>query len=332
MAQNKYAFARYKIIDRELSRKDYVKTADLVDICLKECEMGITVRSIQKDIQDMQTDSFLGYYAPIEYDKSKKAYFYADSKYSITGFGLKEEEINTLQIFAGKLNLYKNYPIFKDFSTAIEKVLQAVQIRKSLKNVEQRQYIQTQNIPMCLGTEFIPNIVTALEEQKIIEFEYQKYGDNNIKKRILYPYLLKEDSNRWYIIGKLKGKKQLTTFAIDDRIKSLYITSEYFSPDKIDFDEYFKYSFGISVFDEPVTEVILSFDAHQGFYIKSLPLHSTQKVLVDNNEELRISIQVKPSYEFYSKILSYGKAVKVVSPNKLQEEIKVHIDALSKIY
>lgn len=331
MPQNKYAFARYHIIDRELSRKDYVKSSEIVDICRDEFGFNISSKQIQEDMKAMQYDSFLGYNAPIDYDKSKKAYYYTDSSYSITRFGLKEEEINTLQLFAGKLNVYKEYDIFKDFSNALEKVLQAVQIRKSIKNVEQRQYIQTQNAPKCRGTEFIPTIIAALEEQRTLEFEYQKFGDVETRIRTLKPYLLKEDNNRWYVLGKLIDKDTLTTFAID-RILSIKITNEYFTVDDFDFEEYFKYSFGIIVTVEPPVEVILSFEPKQGNYIKSLPLHSSQKILVDNNSELKISLLVKPSYEFYSKILSFGSDVKVLSPNTVIKEIKKHINVLKEKY
>jgi predicted DNA-binding transcriptional regulator YafY len=60
----------------------------------------------------------------------------------------------------------------------------------------------------------------------------------------------------------------------------------------------------------------------QGHYLKTLPIHETQKILVDNEDELRISIQVKPAYEFYSKILSYGDSVKIISPEGVQQEVK----------
>ena len=331
MPQNKYAFARYHIIDRELSRRAYVKSAEIVEICRNEFGFNVSTKQIQEDLKAMRDDSFLGYNAPIGYYNNKKAYYYTDSSYSITRLGLKDEEINTLQLFAGKLNLYKEYDIFKDFSNALEKVLQAVQIRRSIKNVEQRQYIQTQNAPKCLGTEYIPTIIAALEEQRVIEFEYQKFGEDEIKPRLLKPYLLKEDNNRWYVLGKLKEKDSLTTFAID-RILSIKTTNEYFAVDNIDFDEYFKYSFGIIVTVEPPVEVTLSFEPKQGNYIKSLPLHSSQKILVDNDTELRISLLVKPSYEFYSKILSFGFDVTVLSPSSVIKEIKKHIDVLKEKY
>ena len=225
----------------------------------------------------------------------------------------------------------KDTIFYKDFSNAIEKVLQAVQIRKSIKKVDQRQYIQTQNAPKCQGTEYIPDIITALEEQRILEFGYQKFSDDTDKKRTLRPYLLKEDNNRWYIIGKPIGKETLKTFAID-RITSLSIAEEYFTPDEVDFKEHYNYSFGVIVSEEPPVEVILSFEPHQGNYIKTLPLHHTQKIIADDSNQLTVSVLVKPSYEFYSKILSFGKDVKVVSPNHVQEKIKEEVSTLLKKY
>ena len=331
MPDNKFASARYKLIDRELRRREFVKTSEIVDLCFNELGFEISLKQIQNDFTAMETDSFLGYYAPIKYNKRKKAYYYTDKEYSIVRFGLKDEEVNSLQMFASKLNLYKEYDIFKDFSSAIEKVLQAVQIRKSVKEISNYQYIQPQNSPRCEGTEYIPDIITALEENRILKFKYQKYGDNAVKERIFNPYLLKEYENRWYILGRLEGETGIRTFGID-RIISLEVTEEHFTEVNVDFGEYFKYSFGIIVEEAPPVEVVLSFEPYQGNYIKTLPLHHTQKILTDNKTELKVSVLVKPSYEFYSKILSFGKSVKVLSPNQVREEIKVHIDVLKEIY
>ena len=51
---------------------------------------------------------------------------------------------------------------------------------------------------------------------------------------------------------------------------------------------YHKYCFGIiSPNDYKLENVILSFNVFQGKYIKSLPLHDSQQILIDNDVELR---------------------------------------------
>ena len=50
-------------------------------------------------------------------------------------------------------------------------------------------------------------------------------------------------------------------------------------------------------------------------------MHETQKVLIDNDDELRISLNVIPSSELRMQILAYGAGVKVIKPKRLVNEI-----------
>lgn len=76
MPQNKFAFARYRIIDFMLRRHDYVKTAAIVDQCRRKTGFKVSSRTIELDIAAMRDDAFLGYYAPIVYDSHRRAYCY----------------------------------------------------------------------------------------------------------------------------------------------------------------------------------------------------------------------------------------------------------------
>ncbi len=50
-------------------------------------------------------------------------------------------------------------------------------------------------------------------------------------------------------------------------------------------EDSFVHSFGVSsTIDETPQEIILSFTPHQGKYIKSLPLHHSQEILVENDK------------------------------------------------
>jgi predicted DNA-binding transcriptional regulator YafY len=86
----------------------------------------------------------------------------------------------------------------------------------------------------------------------------------------------------------------------------------------VNWHDQYKYCFGIIApnADKP-SEVILSFDPFQGKYIKSLPLHTTQEVIVDNDDELRIRLTVYLTHDFLMELLSYGDTVQVLQPKKL---------------
>ena len=141
MAKSKHSFGRYQIIDRELGRKDWVKTKELKEIIENELSINVSERMINEDINAMKDDPLLGYEAPIEYTKTKKAYYYSDRNYTIKAFGLREGDISALAFYAKAINQYREYEVFKDFTSAIEKVLDAVTIRKGISNIEHARFI-----------------------------------------------------------------------------------------------------------------------------------------------------------------------------------------------
>ncbi len=319
--KTKHPRARVQIIDRELSKREFVRTKDLEKIIASET-LSVTTRTIQKDIELMKEIHPVGYEAPIAYDAKKKAYYYTDRNFTIQAFGLKEEDFMALLFYAKTLEQYKGVKIFKDILVAIEKVLENSDLAKKTSQViMNRTLLQTEKIIPIKGVEFIEKIVKAILVNQKIVFDYRKFESTTIKKRTLSPIMLKEEKHYWYVIGVLEGKESLTTFALD-RMSNLLVTNQYFTPISFDSESYFKHSFGITVAEEKPIEVILSFNTHQGNYVKTLPIHETQKIIIDDEKELRISVKVKPTYEFYSKILSYGSDIKVISPSSIVKEVK----------
>lgn len=322
MALSKHPFGRYQIIDRELRKNDFVKTKELKEIIEDELSIKVSDRMIIEDINAMRDDSLLKYYAPIQYNNSKKAYYYTDKDYTIKAFGLRENDIDALMFYAKTINQYKEYEVFEDFSNAIEKVLDAVNIRKGVSSIEQaKTIVQTESTPKVTGSEWIPQIVRAIDSNLTIEIDYHKFCETEHSIREVEPYLLKEDRHRWYVLGQSLTKGKITTHALD-RIVALRVLDKKFVPTNFDFNNHFKYSFGITVHEIEPIEVILSFNRLESFYIKTLPIHSSQKVLIDSDNEFQISVTVKPSWEFYEKILGYGGKVRVISPPLVIDTLK----------
>jgi predicted DNA-binding transcriptional regulator YafY len=328
--KTKYQRARYYIIDRELSRKNYVRTKDIVQIIKRELDINVVLRTIQKDIAQMQEDPPLGFGAPIKWDTTRKSYYYSEP-FTIRAFGLKEEHINALLFYSKILNQYQEYKIFNDIGVAIEKVLDSFNIMPELKQLfKNKVIVQTEKILPVRGHQHIPLITQALEENKKLSFLYTPFGSKTTRRK-LNPCLLREDKHMWYVLGHLDGRKDFRTFALD-RISSLEILDEVFIPSNFNPDEHFKYSLGITVSEDKPLEIVLSFSPHQGNYLKALPIHDTQQVIVDNEDEYRVKITVIPTYELYSKILSYGNDVKVISPTSIVKEIKQRIAEIVQKY
>jgi len=103
MPQNKYALARYGLIDQILRKNPYVKTSYIVDVCKEKFGYDLSQRTVQLDLDAMRNDTFLGIYAPIEYSKKQKAYYYTHTDFELVTFRFSEREIRLLETACGLL-------------------------------------------------------------------------------------------------------------------------------------------------------------------------------------------------------------------------------------
>lgn len=334
MPRTKDALSRYRTIDKELRRWRPLSTKSLASSCTERMGIPVSQRAIQQDIADMKEDSGLGLYAPILYDTHKKSFYYEKGTPTLIfpSIELSEEEIFALLFYTKASSHFKNYKIFNQISNAIKKVLDATNISADLRKAFSAQAIlETRSQMPSKGIEMIQGLVQAVRERRIIKFKYKRFDDDAEKERKLRPLLIKEDRELWYVIGIIDQKAHPVTFAVD-RMTELQLTSETFEPINFNAEEYFKYSIGITVPDEEPVKVLLSFTKETGNYIKAVPMHHSQDIILDNEDELQISVEVKPSYEFYSKILSYGSNVKVLSPAKIAKQVKNILSAALKNY
>ncbi|WP_165021216.1 MULTISPECIES: hypothetical protein [unclassified Dysgonomonas] len=114
MPQNKFALARYCMIDSLLNKHEYVKTIYIVEICRRKLKCGVTQRTIQKDIDAMKNDPFLGYFAPIEYCSRRKAYYYKEADFRLSPHSFSNKEIYLMQ---NLLILMQNFILDDDYES-----------------------------------------------------------------------------------------------------------------------------------------------------------------------------------------------------------------------
>ena len=172
------------------------------------------------------------------------------------------------------------------------------------------------------GTENLYGLIHAIKNKLQIKFAYQKFWEEKITQRTAEPYALKEFKNRWYLMANNDGS--IKSFALD-RLTNLEITTRYFKlPTTYNIEESYRFCFGIiSPNGAKPQEIILSFDPFQGKYIKTLPLHETQEILLDNEDELQIKLKLCITYDLVMELLSFGDNMKVLQPIALIDEIKM---------
>ncbi len=186
-----------------------------------------------------------------------------------------------------------------------------------------------------LGTNNMNYLMHSIKNRNEISFSYSKYWAEELvdAQRKVQPLALKEARYRWYLLAKDLKDNRIKAFGLD-RISNLEISNLKFEiPENYNPEETFRHSFGIINEDhkEP-QKIILSFSFEQGKYIKSLPLHHSQKELINNEKEYRIELFLQPTYDFVMELLSIGAEVKVIEPETLKKELIKKLEATLERY
>jgi predicted DNA-binding transcriptional regulator YafY len=241
-------------------------------------------------------------------------------------------EIRTIFNIDIKCNNNNQYYIAEDDTSSFNnRIMEAFDIINSLSFGQKLSPHILYEKRCSSGTEYLHGMLHAIQNRFTIRFAYQKYYEDFETHRDVDPYVLKESKGRWYLLGKNLSDKTLKIFGLD-RVKDLEVTQKKFIyPADLEAKKYFENSFGVFVLENAKPEeIVLSFEPLQGKYIKSFPLHDSQKIIQDDETELLIQLKMFVTHDFIMELLSYGENIKVIKPDSLINELKTsYQDALN---
>lgn len=204
-----------------------------------------------------------------------------------------------------------------------QRMMEAFHVYNSLNMAKDLEPFIIPEKRQARGEVNLNDILHAIKFSKRIGFSYHKFTDEKPTPRSVDPLALKEFKQRWYLIAYESKVHSIKSFALD-RMYSLVVKTEHFTrnPD-LNVEEIYQHCFGIiSPNDDKPYTITLSFEPLQGKYVKTLPLHPSQKILKDDQDELRISLNLYITHDFIMELLSYGDQVRVLKPASLSKTIK----------
>ena len=177
--------------------------------------------------------------------------------------------------------------------------------------------------------------IDAMKRGVRVKVGYRKYGSKNVKSTMtLEPYFVKLFKRRWYAVVKFAEPDGMFFTLAFDRIVYLEISDEKFVYDK-EFDPagWFRDSYGIvRDADVPVEKVVIRAFGKEANYMRDLPFHHSQKEICKEEDFSDFELQLSPTSDFWTPLLSRGAAIKVLQPQWLAEEIRgIHREA-AKLY
>lgn len=292
MNHNMGRLIRYILIIQKLSgKRKYIPADELISYLnlqmeLRGYEVGLSIRTLQRDIKDI-AEMF-----DVEIKNYRGYGYYVDER-------LEETDIR-----------YRELLMNFDLLTSMNQSSQSVGF-----------ILPEHHRPK--GSDSIPILISAIKEQRFVEFEYilVRKGNKLISKSVK-PHFLKESLGLWYLLA-LDEHDTLKAYGID-RMQNINVADKTFKRDEtINPDELFKHSYGI--WDDPsmpVEEIELSYSPLDGKFIKTTPLHSSQKILIDNDIEFRISLRLRITNDFIMALLSRSASLTVIKPPSLRARIR----------
>lgn len=335
MATNKHAVIRYRVIDKCLRQLDKSwNWKSLAEACAAELEKvtgrphTLSERTIKGDLMNMRHDEALGYFAPIEYDRKEKSYFYSRRAYSITEAPLNKSDSEELKNAIGLLRQFTGFRHLEGIDNIIQKLeLLAYESRSDQKGIV--HLAQPTSIP---GQKWLDTLYDAIKQEKSLMMTYKPF-DREAFSGVISPYLLKEYDDRWYLYAHFHDKDQLRTYGLE-RIMELNPTLQsYRQADNFDPDRYFKDIIGVTLMAGHKTRKV-QFEVFGNTiqYIKTKALHESQRLISENKNKAVFEIEVIPNYELERTFLSYGEAVRVLLPKTLASKLSKRLKSAASLY
>lgn len=288
-----FYLTRYALIIKRLERSP-ATYAELEDYLLDSFEFqdakigSYSIRTLQRDIKDIANL----FNFDIHNKKKVDNRYYIESRPVMEVDEYNQRLLESFQI----MNAVNSQPDFAEFI-----------------------YLESHN---PRGIQNFYDLLFAIRNKRIIEFQHFKYKDQSITSRKVQPLALKESKDRWYLIAVDYKDEKLKAFGLD-RISDLTVKRMSFKlQQKFNLKEHFKNAFGIMNMEEEPEKIIIRATKEQAEYLKSSPLHHSQQIVRETDTFLEFGYHLFPTYDFIQEILSFGSQVKVLEPKTLASKIK----------
>lgn len=305
-------------------------------------------RVIQLDLQALQDAPF---YMEIDSSGRKNGspvYRYADQTQSLFSKPLSDDEKRLLQEVLNTLGQFSGLDSFEWLHDLQEKLND----RKSFgrnefdrESMDTRKIISFSSNDYLEGKDYLGALFALIANKKVVDVEYAPFSET-VRTIRLYPYLLKQYNDRWYLIGtpladeKYPYRKDFYVNLPLDRMEGIHPVEgvEYIDCDS-DFEERYEDIVGITYIEsEPLVEILLAVkDSYTGF-IDTKPFHGSQtKFSVEKQEQIHnkyrgfsgytfYGLVLKPNREFYNLVYRQGEDVILIEPKFMRDKMINELD------
>ncbi len=187
--------------------------------------------------------------------------------------------------------------------------------------------------PEICGAHWIRVLGEAIESCNAVQMTYAPFDKAPFTTE-LSPYCLRTFERRGYVVGRSSHHADIRTFAAD-RIEHLQVLPRHFRRDaSFSANDYFRHSFGVyGGRDIRPVEVVLKSTEREAKYLRTAPLHSSQRELEPAADgSPRFTLKLGLTEDFLAALMAHGIALTVERPAELRETLRERADSIARKY
>lgn len=335
MPANKNALIRYKTIDNCLRNRYRRWTLnDLVEACsdalyeMEGIDKGVSVRTVQADIQIMRSDK-LGYNAPIEVYENKY-YRYADDDYSITNMPLSQNDYEVMQ---EAIDMLRQLEDFDDFNQMSD-IMRRLQDNLAISQQKRKPIVHFDSVRDLKGLKMLNPLYNHILHRQTLRILYKSFNASKPMEFIFCPYLLKEYRNRWFLFGGKIPKLEIYNLALDRIVSIEPVDEPYAENENFDTEHFFDNVIGVTKnIGSKARKIGFISTPEQTQYIKTKPLHRSQRIIEEKLDGTCVfEINVVVNFELYSVFMSYGPGIKIIYPRDVAHTLHRRLHTATQLY
>lgn len=293
-----------------------LKARIMPDLETMAAELEVTAKTVQRDIEFMRDQLLL----PIDYDGSKKRYYFTEHVEHFPGLEITTADVPMLWAIGKALEMFPGATLHGILKSIYDEYMAQLDEKgkEEMAEIDERFWCEPFGAPM-VNIQAFEVVATGVRELREVEFEYRKQGEKEYRLRRLRGYQMRRADGQWYLVGLDVETNKERRYHIGRMRNARLLKKRYKIP--ADFKERYVRSLGISTGDK-VYDISVRLNAKMADIQRDRTFHKSQtwEDLEDGGARLKMQLDSLEEIEF--RVLGWGRNVIVEGPPELIERVR----------
>jgi predicted DNA-binding transcriptional regulator YafY len=290
-------------------------------------ELGVSIKTIQRDIAEMRNHGY-----PIEYDPVERAYSCAGGVHDFPFLQISDSEMLALLVAEKMLRQYRGTPLEGPLRTVLSKLAEMMETTMEVDLHATASTLSTRWMgEVEMDGETFAFILKAATERREVTFEYAKLGGVVPEKRRVRPYHIHFVDGLWYMEAYDLDRSDMRRFAIARIVETGEFGEGFELPSDYSPEAVMRATFG-AYSGTGDYRVRIQFDRFASRLVGERDWPASAEKTYGEDGLLTLTLRVNALEEVERWVLSWGEHAEVLEPEELRHRVKAIAEAVVARY